>query len=167
VVIGLRNSKTVSRRSPSSSSKLNHNDKGSLCSHTGGMNRARAAFQKELRTKFIQPPLTPTLQRARVDLQCFSNAADTCRLQAMNHRRGQHDYQARVDPTPQETHRLRGSSSPAIFFSTTKAIASVPLRAAARFTIIIGTMQPSMAIETALSAVLLGQIRIDFLQQLV
>jgi hypothetical protein len=40
-------------------------------------------------------------------------------------------------------------------------------RAAARFTIIIGTMQLSMAIETALSAVLLGQIRIDFLQQLV
>src|SRR5271165_6290566 len=50
-VIGLRNCKTASRRSRFSSSKLNHNDKGSVCSHTGGMNRARAAFQKELSTK--------------------------------------------------------------------------------------------------------------------
>jgi hypothetical protein len=46
VVIGLRNSKTVSRRSRSSNSKLNHNDKGSLCSHTGGMNWARAASRR-------------------------------------------------------------------------------------------------------------------------
>src|SRR5271165_3011831 len=48
VVIGLRNCKTASRRSRSSSSKRNHIDKGSVCSHTGGMYRARAAFQTEL-----------------------------------------------------------------------------------------------------------------------
>jgi hypothetical protein len=41
------------------------------------------------------------------------------------------------------------------------------LRATARFTIIIGAMQLSIAIKTTLLAVLLGQIRIDFLQQLV
>ena len=85
----------------------------------------------------------------------------------MNHHRDQHDHQARIDPAPQETHRLRGSPSPAIFFGTTKAIASVPLRATTRFAIIIGTMQLSAAIKTALLTSLLGQIRIDFLQQLV
>jgi hypothetical protein len=41
------------------------------------------------------------------------------------------------------------------------------LRATARFAIKIGTMQLSVAIETALLARFLGQIRIDFLQQLV
>ena len=51
VVIGLRNWSTASRRSRSSSSKLNHNDKGNVRSESGGMNRARAAFQKELWTK--------------------------------------------------------------------------------------------------------------------
>ena len=45
-VIGLRNSKTASRRSRSSSSKLNHNDKGSVCSHTGGMNRGPARLSR-------------------------------------------------------------------------------------------------------------------------
>ena len=55
-----------------------------------------------------------------------------------NHRRDQHDQQARIDPAPQKTHRLRSSLSPAIFLSTTKAIASVPLRATTRFTIRIG-----------------------------
>ena len=85
----------------------------------------------------------------------------------MDHHRDQHDHQARIDPPPQETHRLRGSSSPAIFLRTTKAIAPVPLRAAARLAIIIGTMQLAVAIKTTLLAVLLGQIRIDFLQQLV
>ena len=44
---------------------------------------------------------------------------------------------------------------------------SLPLRATARFAIKIGTMQLSVAIETALLARFLGQIRIDFLQQLV
>src|SRR6201984_952831 len=52
VVIGFRNWSTANRRWRSSSSKLNQNDKGSVRSHSGGMNRARAAFQKELRTKF-------------------------------------------------------------------------------------------------------------------
>jgi len=41
------------------------------------------------------------------------------------------------------------------------------LRATTRFAIIIGTMQLPAAIKTALLARLLGQIRIDFLQQLV
>ena len=50
-MIGFRNWSTASRRWRSWSSKLNHNDKGSVRSHGGGMNRARAAFQKELRTK--------------------------------------------------------------------------------------------------------------------
>jgi hypothetical protein len=85
----------------------------------------------------------------------------------MNHRRDQHDHQARIDSASQETHRLRGSSPPAIFLSTTKAIVSLPLRATARFAIKIGTMQLSVAIETALLARFLGQIRIDFLQQFV
>ena len=50
-VIGLRNCKTASRRSRSSSSNLIHNDQGSVSSHNTGINRARMAFQKELRTK--------------------------------------------------------------------------------------------------------------------
>src|SRR6202047_5675310 len=50
-VIGFRNGSTPSRRWRAPSSKLNHNDKGSVGSLSGGMNRARAAFQKELRTK--------------------------------------------------------------------------------------------------------------------
>jgi hypothetical protein len=41
VVIGLRNGKTASRRSRSSSSNLNHNNQGSVSSHNTGMNRAR------------------------------------------------------------------------------------------------------------------------------
>ena len=85
----------------------------------------------------------------------------------MNHRRDQHHHQARIDPPPQETHRLRSSPSPAIFFGTTIAIASLPLRATSRFAIVIGPMKLSPAIKTALLARLLGQIRIDFLQQLV
>ena len=85
----------------------------------------------------------------------------------MNHRRDQHDRQARIDPAPQETHRLRGVPSPAIFFRTTKAIAALPLRATTWFAIIIGSMQLPAAIKTALLARLPGQIRIDFLQQLV
>src|SRR6516225_2781938 len=117
--------------------------------------------------KVIQPPLPPTLQGARVDLQCFPDAPHTCRLQAMKHCRNQHDHQARVDSASQETHRLRGSPSAAISFGTTKAIASLPLRATARFTIIVGTMQLPVTIKTTLLARLLGQIRIDFLQQLV
>ena len=51
MVIGPRNWSTASSWR-ASSSKLNHNDKGSLRSHSGGMNRARAAFQKELRTNY-------------------------------------------------------------------------------------------------------------------
>ena len=51
MVIGLRNWSTASSRWRSPNSKLDHNDKGSVGSHSGGMNRARAAFQKELRTK--------------------------------------------------------------------------------------------------------------------
>jgi hypothetical protein len=46
-MIGFRNWSTASRRWRSWSSKLNHNDKGSVRSHGGGMNRARAAFQKK------------------------------------------------------------------------------------------------------------------------
>jgi hypothetical protein len=41
------------------------------------------------------------------------------------------------------------------------------MRATTRFAIVIGPMQLSLAIETAFLARLLGQIRIDFLQQLV
>src|SRR6516225_1122586 len=117
--------------------------------------------------KVIQPPLPPTLQGPRVDLQCLPDATHTRGLQAMNHHRDQHDYQARVDSASQETHRLRGSPSPAIFLSTTKAIAPLPLRTTARLTIIVGTMQLPLTIKTTLLACLLDQIRIDFLQQLV
>jgi hypothetical protein len=167
VVTGPRNWSTASRRWRSSSSKLNHNDKGNVRSHSGGTNRARAAFQKELRTKLSKPPLAPTLQRARVDLQCFPDPTDPSWLQAMNHHRDQHHHQARIDPAPQETHRLRGSPSPAIFFGAAKAIASLPLRSPTRLAIKIGPMQLPAAIKTALLTSLQGQIRIDFLQQLV
>jgi len=50
---------------------------------------------------------------------------------------------------------------------TTKAKAPVPLRTTPRLTIKIGTMQFAVAMQTALLARLLGQIRIDYLQQLV
>src|SRR5438552_6732869 len=106
--------------------------------------------------KVIQPPLPPTLQRARVDLQCFPDPTHTRRLQAMNHHRDQHDHQARIDSASQETHRLRGLPSPAILFSTTKAVASVPLRPAPRFAIKISTMQLSLAMKTALLTCLLS-----------
>ena len=82
----------------------------------------------------------------------------------MYHHRDQHDQQARIDPASQETHRLRGSPSPAIFLGAAKAITSVPLWAAARFAIKIGTMQLPAAIKTTLLARLLGQIRVDFFQ---
>src|SRR5271165_121473 len=124
-------------------------------------------FPEGAADKTIQPPLAPTLQRARVDLQCFPDPTDPSWLQPMNHHRDQHDHQARIDPAPQETHRLRGSPPPAIFFGAAKAIASVPLRTTTRLPIKIGTMQLPMAKKTALLTSLLGQIRIDFLQQLV
>ena len=117
--------------------------------------------------KAIQPPLLPTLQCARVDLQCFSDTSHTCRLQPVNHRCDQHHYQTRIDSPSHETHRLRRSPPPAILCGATKAIASIPSRATTSFTFIIGPMQLPAAISGALLARLPGQVPIDFLQQLV
>jgi len=37
-------------------------------------------FPERTAHKAVQPPLAPTLQRARVDLQCFPDPSHTCRL---------------------------------------------------------------------------------------
>src|ERR1700693_1026255 len=164
VVIGFRNWSTASRRWRSSSSKLNHNDKGSVRWHSGAMNRARGGFPEGAADKIIQPPLAPT----------FTVCESICNASRIRRTRPgfrpwiitvTNDHQARIDPAAEETHRFRGSPSPAIFLGATKAIASVPLRTTARFTIVIGTMELPAAKKTALLTSLLGQIRIDFLQQ--
>ena len=83
----------------------------------------------------------------------------------MNHRRNQHHHQAGVDLPSQKTHRLWRSLPSAILFSTTKAIASIPLRTTTGFTFIVGPMQLPAAISAALPERFPGQIPIDFLQQ--
>jgi hypothetical protein len=95
-------------------------------------------FPEGAANKVIQPPLPPTLQCARVDLQCLPDMADTCRLQAMNHCRYQHDYQSRIDSPSHEPDRLRRSPPAAILLGATKAVAPVPFRPVTRFTFIIG-----------------------------
>jgi hypothetical protein len=64
VVIGLRNCKTASRRSRSSSSNLNHNDQGSVSSHNTGMNRARMV-KLLIRQKVPEPSLSHLIHTCR------------------------------------------------------------------------------------------------------
>jgi hypothetical protein len=123
-------------------------------------------FPEGAADKTIQPPLAPTLQRARVNLQCFPDPTDSSWLQAMNHHRDQHDHQARIytlrprKRTDSGVRRRRQSAS------AQQSYIVAPIAGPQRLAIKIGTMQLPAAIKTALLTSLLGQIRIDFLQQL-
>ena len=56
---------------------------------------------------------------------------------------------------------------PVALLGATEAEADLPLRAAPRFAVIVAAMQFATAKQAALLASLLGQIAIDFLQQLI
>src|ERR1039458_1199448 len=64
-------------------------------------------------------------------------------------------------------HRRRSMSPPAAFPDATQAEAHLPLRATPGLTVIIAAVQLATAKRAALPASVLGQIAIDFLQQLI
>jgi hypothetical protein len=109
----------------------------------------------------------PTLQRAPLDTQRLAQAGNAFGLQAMHPSRNQHHDQSGLNPAPHETNQL-GRSSPATTFpGATETVAIIPLRPAAGLAVVIGPVQLASAKEAALLVRLLGQIPIDFLQQLV
>ena len=77
VVIGARNLSSSSSRSRRSTSKLTHNEKGSVFWHNGGMNRARASFQNELWTKVPSHHWRHRSSVRRSIVQCFSRSDRT------------------------------------------------------------------------------------------
>jgi len=114
-----------------------------------------------------QPPLTPPFESAAVDPHGLTQQLYSLGLQAVNHGRHQYHDQTRINSPPHEAHRRRSMSPPAAFPGATQAEAQLPLRATPGLTVIIAAVQFATAKQAALLANLLGQIAIDFLQQLI
>ena len=124
-------------------------------------------FPKRTLDEEAQPPLAPPLEGAAVDRQGFPQPLDPFGLQAVDHGRHQYHDQPGINSPPQEAHRGRGMPPSAALLGATKTEAHLPLRTAPRLAVIIAAVQLATAKQAALQPSLLGQIGIDFFQQLI